>query len=46
MAEMSAVSVGPLNGGLPSTMVYKVAPSAHMSAGGPTLIPSSCSGAM
>ena len=46
MAAHSAVRVAPSNGGLPSTAVYKVAPSAHMSAGGAGRMPSSCSGAM
>jgi hypothetical protein len=46
IAVMTAVSVGPPNGGRPSTAVYRVAPSAHMSAGGPASLPSSCSGAM
>ena len=46
MAVMSAVSVGPSNAGRPSTAEYRVAPSDHMSAAGPTLLPSSCSGDM
>ena len=45
-AVITAARVGPSNGGIPSTAVYKVAPSAHMSAAASTLLPSSCSGAM
>jgi|SRR5450756_2123278 len=33
-------------GGVPSTAAYRVAPSAHMSAGAPTSAPSNCSGAI
>ena len=46
IAVISAVIDGPSNGGRPSTAVYSVAPSDHMSAAGPTVRPSSCSGAM
>ena len=46
MAAHSAVRVAPSNGGLPSTAVYKVAPSAHISAAAPAPVPSICSGAM
>src|SRR6266571_7400493 len=46
MAAISAVRVAPLNGRVPSTAVYRVAPSAHMSAAASARVPSSCSGAM